>query len=84
MGRTKKVGITGRFGARYGVTLRKRVKKIEAVSKTASKCPSCFTVAVRKQSVGIWKCRKCGFTFAGGAWVPVTQRGKSLWRIGKK
>ncbi|MHA2407149.1 MAG: 50S ribosomal protein L37ae [Candidatus Ranarchaeia archaeon] len=80
MPKTKKVGRTGRFGARYGSTLRKRIKKIEDVQKTPSRCPSCFTIAVRRTSVGIWRCKKCGYTFTGGAWEPITQRGKGLWQ----
>lgn len=78
MGRTKKAGRAGRFGARYGVTLRQRVAKIEANMKVLHKCPSCQTKAVRRVSTGIWSCRKCGHTFTGGAYIPATDAQKIL------
>ncbi|MFX1343279.1 MAG: 50S ribosomal protein L37ae [Promethearchaeota archaeon] len=78
MGRTKKAGRAGRFGARYGVTLRQRVAKIEANMKILHKCPSCQTKAVRRLSTGIWACRKCGHTYTGGAYVPATDAQKIL------
>ncbi len=78
MGRTKKAGRAGRFGARYGVTLRQRVAKIEANMKILHKCPSCQTKAVRRLSTGIWTCRKCGHTYTGGAYVPATDAQKIL------
>jgi len=27
------------------------------------------------KSVGVWTCRKCGYTFAGGAYTPFTKIG---------
>ena len=78
MGRTKKAGRAGRFGARYGVTLRQRVAKIETNMKVLHKCPSCQTKAVRRLSTGIWVCRKCGHTYTGGAYVPATDAQKIL------
>jgi large subunit ribosomal protein L37Ae len=78
MGRTKKVNRTGRFGARYGSTLRNRVLKVERVLKSIHKCPSCQTKAVHRTSTGIWVCRKCGYTFTGGAYSPFTDAQKIL------
>ncbi|MFX1565820.1 MAG: 50S ribosomal protein L37ae [Promethearchaeota archaeon] len=78
MGRTKKAGTAGRFGARYGVTLRQRVAKIESNMKIKHKCPSCQTKAVHRVSTGIWRCRKCGHTFTGGAYIPATDAQKVL------
>ena len=76
MGRTKKVGSTGRFGPRFGATLRKRVRKIEDSLHGTYKCPSCFSLKVRRKAVGIWTCQKCDYTFAGGAYIPFTARAK--------
>jgi large subunit ribosomal protein L37Ae len=84
VGRTKKTGSTARFGVRYGSTLRKRVRVIEKKLKTPYACPQCRTKAVHRASVGIWLCRKCGFTFAGGAWIPQTDAGKMAARVGKR
>ncbi|RLE51501.1 MAG: 50S ribosomal protein L37ae [Candidatus Methanomethylicota archaeon] len=75
MGRTKKVGSAGRFGARYGSTIRLRVKEIEEAMRAPHRCPRCRTRGkLKRLSVGIWTCRKCGHTFAGGAYVPLTGR----------
>ncbi len=80
MGRTKVVGSAGRFGARYGSTLRKRVAAIERKMKSKKhRCPRCYSRGtLERVSIGIWRCRKCGYTFAGGAWVPRTQMGKTF------
>ncbi|RLE82350.1 MAG: 50S ribosomal protein L37ae [Thermoprotei archaeon] len=79
MGRTKIVGAAGKYGARYGATLRKRVKLIEERRRTPHRCPRCRTPGrLVRISIGIWTCRKCGYTFAGGAWVPKTILGKSF------
>ncbi|RLE98031.1 MAG: 50S ribosomal protein L37ae [Thermoprotei archaeon] len=79
MRRTKVVGSAGRFGARYGATLRRKVALIEAKMRGPHRCPRCYTRGkVRRISVGIWKCFKCGYTFAGGAWVPRTELGKTF------
>jgi large subunit ribosomal protein L37Ae len=76
MGRkTKKVGMTRGLGTRYGATVRKRYTKIVTEAKRTHKCPQCGSEAVRRESVGVWKCRKCGLSFAGGAYTPVTKLG---------
>ena len=73
--RTKKVGPTRGLGPRYGSTVRKRYIKIMQELKKPHKCPDCGFSRVKRVSVGVWKCRKCGFTFAGGAYTPVTKLG---------
>jgi large subunit ribosomal protein L37Ae len=76
MGRkTKKVAMTRGLGTRYGATLRKRYVKVLTEAKKTHKCPQCGAVAVKRESVGVWNCRKCGVTFAGGAYTPVTKLG---------
>ncbi len=66
------VGSAGRFGPKYGRVLRKRVNQIEKVSRARHACPRCDQTAVRREGTGIWTCRKCGFKFAGGVYVPET------------
>ncbi|MHA1754596.1 MAG: 50S ribosomal protein L37ae [Candidatus Odinarchaeia archaeon] len=83
MGKTKKVGTTGRFGARYGSTIRKRVRMIESKTYRPHKCPRCLTPRVKRIGLGIWQCKKCNLKFAGGCWVPVTDAGKAISRIAK-
>lgn len=83
MGRTKKVGPAGGLKARYGATLRKRYIEVVTETKKFHNCPQCKALAVKRQSIGIWKCRKCGFTFAGGAYAPSTKLGATAKRIAK-
>jgi len=59
-----------RLGARYGATLRKRLLEIEQQQKATYECPRCGVVAVRRKFLGVWSCKKCGYTFAGGAYAP--------------
>ena len=42
----KRTGITGKYGARYGSTLRKRTRLILEKMKGDSKCPRCETQTV--------------------------------------
>jgi large subunit ribosomal protein L37Ae len=80
LGRTRKVGTTGRFGARAGSTLRKRRGDIERMMLTLHECPRCLSKSVRRLSVGVWKCHRCGYTFAGGAYAPSTELGVTARR----
>jgi large subunit ribosomal protein L37Ae len=66
--RTAKVGITGKYGTRYGAKLRKQVKAFEILQRTKYVCPFCGKNSVRRHSVGIWTCTACRRSVAGGAW----------------
>lgn len=81
--RTKKVGPTRGLGVRYGATVRKRYIKVVRGMKKPQKCPQCGLLRVKRVSVGVWKCRKCGFTFTGGAYTPTTKLGIVAKRAAK-
>lgn len=66
--RTKKVGITGKYGTRYGASLRKVLRKIEVSQHSKFTCSFCGKVAVKRKVVGIWECKACKKVIAGGAW----------------
>jgi large subunit ribosomal protein L37Ae len=83
MPRTKKVGPTRGLGPRYGSTVRKRYIKVMEEMRKPQKCPQCGFLRVKRESVGIWKCRKCGFTYAGGAYTPITKLGVVAKRSAK-
>ena len=70
MVRTKKVGITGKYGVRYGKTIRDQVIAASRTQKAWHKCSYCLRFSVRRVSAGIWECRKCGHKFAGKAYKP--------------
>ena len=42
--RTKKVGVTGKYGTRYGSAIRKIVKKFELQQHAKYICPTCGKV----------------------------------------
>ncbi|RCH90650.1 60S ribosomal protein L43 [Rhizopus azygosporus] len=70
--RTKKVGITGKYGTRYGASLRKTVKKMEITQHSKYTCTFCGKDAVKRTAVGIWKCKGCKKVLAGGAYTVST------------
>ena len=70
---TKKVGSTGRFGARYGRGVKVAVEKIERKQRIIYVCPSCKNKSLKRLSAGIWKCSRCNSKFAGGAYSPTTE-----------
>jgi len=83
LGRTKKVGPTRGLGVRYGATVRKRYAKVIVELRKAHRCPQCGFAKVKRESVGVWKCKKCGFTFTGGAYTPTTKLGIVAKRAAK-
>ena len=70
--RTKKVGISGKYGTRYGASLRKLVKKQEVSQHARYTCTFCGKDSVRRSAVGIWSCKSCKKTLAGGAYTVST------------
>ena len=85
--RTKKAGIVGKYGTRYGGALRKISKKYEVSQHMRYVCPFCGKNAVKRVAVGIWRCSRCFKTMAGGAWTPTTNMAvaskQTLMRIKK-
>lgn len=72
--RTEKAGSSGRFGARYGVIVRNRIKTIEAQQKGKHECPVCHHMNVKRVSSGIWYCSRCETKFAATAYSPDTKK----------
>mmetsp|Transcript_17902 Transcript_17902/g.36801 ORF Transcript_17902/g.36801 Transcript_17902/m.36801 type:complete len:93 (+) Transcript_17902:73-351(+) len=66
--RTKKVGIVGKYGTRYGSSLRKQVKKMEISQHSKYTCIFCGKKSMKRTSVGIWQCKSCKRSYAGGAY----------------
>jgi len=81
--RTKKIGPTRGLEARYGATVRKRYIEVVSSLKKAHKCPTCGSTSVRRRSVGVWGCKKCGTVFTGGAYTPETKLGVIAKRAAK-
>ena len=73
--KVKKVGPAGTFGARYGTVVRRRYAQVVSGMRVPHECPRCHVRAVKRLTVGIWNCRKCGVKFAGGAYLPATKLG---------
>ena len=67
--RTKKVGIAGKYGTRYGASLRKLIRKIEVSQHAKYDCVFCGKTTVTRVSTGIWNCSACRKTVAGGSYV---------------
>jgi large subunit ribosomal protein L37Ae len=77
--RTKVVKIAGRFGPRYGSSLRKQWRLVMTKRYAVYECPFCGTkTRMKRIAVGIWQCPKCDRVFAGGAYQPYTEIGKGV------
>jgi len=74
MAKKKYPNIAARFRSRYGSTLRKRWNLVMLKRTRKYECPRCMHKTVVRLSVGIWQCKKCGYTFAGGAYEPIIIR----------
>ncbi len=70
-----------RLRTRGGAAIQKRWTRIMLELKEPHKCPSCASPKVKRSVVGIWQCSKCGYKFAGGAYVPKTKLGQASARV---
>lgn len=78
MARKKESGI---LGVRYGFSLRERYVMVLKKRRARYNCSKCGTGVLKRLSVGVWSCRKCGYTFAGGAYEPITKMGETAARV---
>ncbi len=69
---------------RYGTRIRKLAKAADDKKKAAYVCPKCGRVAVVREGFSLWKCTKCGATFAGGAYTFQTDAGSIAKRLAKE
>ena len=60
MVKTVKVKSAGRFGTRYGRSVRAKITEIESRQRKKQNCIFCKGIA-KRSSKGIWECKKCGF-----------------------
>jgi len=67
--RTKKAGVVGKYGTRYGASLRKQIRKIEITQHATYTCTFCGKDTVKRAVVGIWSCRACKKIVSGGAYT---------------
>lgn len=81
MGNTKKVGVAGRFGSRYGRGIRKRLIKVEEKQKDLSPCPKCGFKKIKRIAAGLYACNKCGSKFTGGAYETETLGGTTIRKM---
>lgn len=71
---TEKAGSSGKFGARYGVVVRNRVRDIDKMRTADHECPRCHRMSVSRVSSGIWLCSKCDAKFAASAYSPLSKK----------
>jgi len=64
----KKVKSAGRFGARYGKTVKDKLVKVEVKQRIKQVCPFCERIGVKRVSNGIWQCPKCDKKFASNTY----------------
>ncbi len=84
MGNTKKVGTTGRFGVRYGRSIRKRVLAVETKQKSLQTAPKSGFNKIKRLAPGIFKDIKTGEIFAGGAYTATTMTGRIVNKMVKQ
>jgi large subunit ribosomal protein L37Ae len=66
--KTKKAKSAGRFGARYGRSVRRKVVEVESKQRKKQKCPFCGKIGAKRMSKGIWHCGKCDKKFASNTY----------------
>ncbi len=66
--KSKKTKSAGRFGARYGKTVRNKLVKVEVRQRKKQKCPFCEKLGAKRLSKGIWECSKCKKKFASNTY----------------
>ncbi|MBT3404763.1 50S ribosomal protein L37ae [archaeon] len=64
----KKTKSAGRFGARYGSTLKAKLTNVEEKQRKRQTCPICQKAGAKRLSNGIWQCSKCNKKFASNTY----------------
>jgi large subunit ribosomal protein L37Ae len=77
----KKTTFGLRLRTRGGMSVRKNWTRLTLGMRANHRCPRCSSKKVKRESVGIWGCNKCGYRFAGGAYIPSTKTGQASTRI---
>ncbi|MEK6928637.1 MAG: 50S ribosomal protein L37ae [Nanoarchaeota archaeon] len=67
--KTKKIKAAGKFGAGYGIRVRREYNAIEAEQRKRQISPFYSKARVKRIAAGIWKCMKTGKVFAGPAYT---------------
>lgn len=67
--KTKKIKAAGKFGAGYGIRVRKNYNKIEELQRKRQISPFYSKARAKRIAAGIWKCLKTGRIFAGPAYI---------------
>merc|ERR1712083_122457 len=67
--RTKKVGICGKYGCRYGASIRKVVKKFKITQRAKYVSPFSGKESVKRVATCIWNCKSTNRKIAGGAYM---------------
>ncbi len=62
------------LGVKYGATVRKRYGKVHSALKQKRRCPKCASLQFHRIVVGIWRCPRCNYKVAGGAYSVQTQK----------
>jgi len=78
LGKRRRPKLTAMIRTRGGLSVRRRWISIVAKMRERHTCPRCGMKAVKRVSVGVWECRKCGFKFSGGAYTPSTKVGEAM------
>lgn len=74
MGRSRvKKSIKG-LRQKYGATLRARYTASYLSLKQKRRCPKCGSRKFGRKAIGIWRCLKCKYTVAGGAYDVATKK----------
>jgi large subunit ribosomal protein L37Ae len=70
-----------RFHVRGGAKWRKVHTKIYKAKNAKYACPACSKHSVERIGVGLWKCKSCSASFAGGAYELSTPVGRLSQRL---
>jgi large subunit ribosomal protein L37Ae len=66
--KSKKAKSSGRFGSKYGRSVRAKLVQVETKQRLKQRCPFCKKLGVKRLSKGIWKCSKCNKKFASNTY----------------
>ncbi|MFQ5531585.1 MAG: 50S ribosomal protein L37ae [Candidatus Nanoarchaeia archaeon] len=66
----KKTKSAGRYGTRYGKSVRAKLVSVESKQRQKQKCPYCGKIGIKRLSKGIWQCtrKSCSKKFASNTY----------------